>query len=389
MNNNIENSFQSILRKVAFIISEAVSSQNSFALYRLPNSDHFTLIVGQALNGPFLDDLNSNTGFSFVPFNSNEESSAVLIKCLQKYEFTLVNEGDLQLLNNICKQSVNCDFSKLHYVTYVNNKSTSKPAYISLVDSGIKHINNSSFRKVVLAKQTTEEFKQHKLLLSNYFKMAQEYPNTLASFVSIYEIGTWLTATPEILVSVNKDKVFKTVALAGTQKRTVENLKDALWSQKEIEEQSFVSKYVINCFKKIRVREYDDIGPKTVPAGKLLHLRTDFYVNLNEVEYPDMAQTMLGLLHPTSAVCGMPKEGAKTFILKNEDFNREYFSGFLGPVNINGETHQYVNLRCAQVFKDSIRYYAGAGITEDSVAEKEWEETEMKINTLRSIFGNQ
>ena len=41
-----------------------------------------------------------------------------------------------------------------------------------------------------------------------------------------------------------------------------------------------VSRYIINCFKKIRLREFEEIGPKTVAAGNLLHLRTDFQVDM-------------------------------------------------------------------------------------------------------------
>ena len=187
------------------------------------------------------------------------------------------------------------------------------------------------------------------------------------------EIGTWLGASPEILVLKNKQNMFRTMALAGTQKLTAGlNPADAIWRQKEIEEQSLVVRYIISCFKKIRLREYVETGPRTVAAGNLLHLRSDFCVNLNEQDFPNLTSDMLHLLHPTSAVCGQPKEPALKFLNEHENYNRRYYSGYLGPVNINAETAIYVNLRCLELKNKEAILYAGAGVTVDSDPTKEW-----------------
>ncbi|MCK5278956.1 MAG: chorismate-binding protein, partial [Cyclobacteriaceae bacterium] len=103
--------------------------------------------------------------------------------------------------------------------------------------------------------------------------------------------------------------------------------------------------------------------------------------------YPQLGSVMLELLHPTSAVCGMPKEPAKSFIIENEGFDREYFSGFLGPVNVQGETNIFVNLRCMKLMKHHAKLFAGAGIISNSNPEKEWNETEIKMQTLLKVLG--
>jgi isochorismate synthase len=173
------------------------------------------------------------------------------------------------------------------------------------------------------------------------------------------------------------------MALAGTQKARGDNpLKNAAWTQKEIEEQALVSRYIVNCFKKIRLREYQELGPKTTVAGGLLHLKSEFLVDMRATNFPQLGSVMLKLLHPTSAVCGMPKENALDFLDSEETFDRTYFSGFVGPVNLDGETDLFVNLRCARLENNEALLFAGAGITEDSVPEKEWEETELKCTIL-------
>jgi isochorismate synthase len=96
---------------------------------------------------------------------------------------------------------------------------------------------------------------------------------------------------------------------------------------------------------------------------------------------------MLGLLHPTSAVCGTPKEAALNWILKTEKHNRSLYSGYLGPINLASETHLFVNLRTVQINHNQATYYAGCGITEDSDPEKEWQETQMKCQTLQRVIN--
>ena len=63
------------------------------------------------------------------------------------------------------------------------------------------------------------------------------------------DYGLWMGASPELLVSEHNG-IFKTVALAGTKPDTGESTSQIAWSQKEIEEQAMVSRYIIDQFKK-------------------------------------------------------------------------------------------------------------------------------------------
>jgi isochorismate synthase len=205
--------------------------------------------------------------------------------------------------------------------------------------------------------------------------------------VYIPDIGTWMGATPEVLVSVEDNNIFRTVALAGTLPyHEGINLRTVAWTQKEIAEQALVERYIISCFKKIRLREYDEYGPKTVVAGNVMHLRSDFTVDMKATGFPQLGSIMLQLLHPTSAVCGMPLDNALAFLKEHEDYERGFYAGFLGPVNFNNNINLFVNLRCMQLLDDTAILYAGAGVTIDSIPEKELEETEFKLNTLYNVI---
>jgi isochorismate synthase len=266
-------------------------------------------------------------------------------------------------------------------------QETGRADFIDLVSKAIQIIETGAAEKIVPSRVKKIDLPDHFDLATIFQRLCKKYPNALVSVVYTPENGIWVGATPETLVSVEDKAIFKTVALAGTKPYDDSiSLKNVAWTQKEIEEQALVERYIISCFKKIRLREYDEHGPKTSVAGNLMHLRSDFTVDMKATNFPQLGSVMLDLLHPTSAVCGMPLDNALDFLKKNEGYDREFYAGYLGPVNFHRDTHIFVNLRCMQVLDKSAVLYAGAGVTLDSVPEQEWTETEMKFNTLLSVI---
>jgi len=276
-------------------------------------------------------------------------------------------------------------------IAFDEEDPTKKQEFKSWVSSAIEAIKQGPLQKVVLSRTDVKELPAGFSIVSALEELAAAYPNAFVCAISIPAVdGVWMCATPEILVE-QKDGVFRTISLAGTQSGVDDqghalSPAQARWSQKEIEEQAFVSRYIIDCFKKIRLREYTELGPKTISTGNLLHLKTEYIVDTKAMDFPQLPGLMLGLLHPTSAVCGTPKQEAIEFILKTETHDRSMYSGYLGPVNIAGDTHLFVNLRTVKITGNQAEFYAGCGITEDSDPEKEWQETQMKCQTLQRVL---
>jgi isochorismate synthase len=377
------------------------------ALWRLPNQKekHFLVSFTEKPPQTKIDFEDLGAGFAFSPFmNPNGQASYFL-----PADFHLIFDENEEVQELVVPSEY-----KIHYKNFLAevekaflsktvsqlpkkhqpkpNNATEKERFIHLVNKGIQAIEAGNFQKVVPSRTQILSLSSDFEAIEAFDKACQWYPNAFVSMVSLPHLGViWLGASPEILVSQDSKGLFRTMALAGTQSAYNNEGKliktaEALWRQKEIEEQALVSRYIINCFKKIRVREFEEIGPKTIIAGNLMHLRTEFLVDTHEVNFPQLATVMLDLLHPTSAVCGMPKEPATQFILANENYDREFYSGFLGPVNIKQESHIFVNLRTMKIQNEVATLYAGCGITADSDAEKEWLETEMKCQTLGKIF---
>lgn len=194
----------------------------------------------------------------------------------------------------------------------------------------------------------------------------------------------WTGATPERLLKAEQNK-FYSVALAGTRK--YEGTTDVNWPNKEKEEQQFVTEYILDNLKNV-ASEIVVSSPYTAKAGNLLHIKTDIEGVLNE---KSTLREVVSVLHPTPAVCGLPKVTAKDFIIRNEGYDRQYYTGYLGELNKDftgddGETDLYVNLRCMQIKDGSAIIYSGCGITKDSVPEKEYTETVNKSMTMKKLI---
>lgn len=370
------------------VIDYSKGQDISFACWKLPNEDMVRLMIQFSLPVELksIDIQALGQGFLFAPFKTEERKLFIKNDLLLSWK----SPSDIEIDSNSKGDE---------FITFINEFVSSNKNPINLIDDqpnpnsfkelislSISGINDGKFNKVVPSRFRKISFKGEFDHGEVYKQLINKYPSAFVSAIYTPNSGFWMGASPELLISTNNN-IFQTVALAGTQKYNPDQpLADTAWTQKEIEEQALVSRYIINCFKKIRLREFEEHGPKTIKAGNLIHLKTEFKVNMNATNFPELGSTMLELLHPTSAVCGMPMQNAQDFLLRHEGYNREFYSGFLGPVNVAGLTSQYVNLRCMKVNANEIILYAGAGVTEDSNPEKEWIETELKMNTLFNVI---
>ncbi len=347
-------------------------------------------------------------GFLVSAFVNDELEKARVIKGDLLFTLTLrgevayykqTDEADPEkvqhFLHRVAEISQNADEIKYNNtLSFLSEEDKDTEAhYKRIVELGVLSIQQNAFDKVVLSR--TKEFAMSASfdVAKAFLQLEMAYKTAFISWINLPEKEEmWLGATPELLVEVSDKSVFRTIALAGTQGALHNNGElipryDIKWGQKEIEEQALVSRYIVSCFKKIRLREYSEKGPKTVLAGNLYHLKSEFEVNMKEACFPDLGSVMLALLHPTSAICGTPKLPAMEFILKMEGFDRSIYSGFIGPVNVGNSSNIYVNLRTVRFRNGIATFFAGAGITEGSDSSREWEETELKCDTLLRILN--
>lgn len=375
------------------LITRAFSTGYPAVVWRMPGKQEMNAMIDlrpQVTNETELLE-NNASGFLINPFLDHHPTQPFQIKA--DLTFTIENGVATTELNPSLNDHLLTEFlqKQINAPSPSGNvKITDKQPYTQWVSDALASFSEKGLHKVVLARYEDVQLPSHFDPIETFKHACDKYPNAFVYLLTTKTHGQWIGATPETLLSVEDNHIFSTHALAGTQPlHDGQPLSDVAWTHKDIEEQAMVSRYIINCFKKIRLREFEEVGPKTIKAGKLAHLLTTFKVDMQAVNRQQLATIMLDLLHPTSAVCGMPLASALDFIKEHERFDRELYTGFLGPVNFKNHTQLFVNLRCARIYSSCIRIFAGAGITENSIPEKEFEETVLKMNTIKNLLQNQ
>ena len=365
-------------------LEQQLEAQLPFVAYRHPNSDELHLQLQQDAKLEYLENFQQE-GFVFAPFDDQQHT---IFFDRKSAEFSKLNYAAEELTSEETTSATT-------FETTLQQKSFHE----NLVEKGVEAIKNSALEKVVLSRKQVLVVKTQPI---EYFKrLLKNYPTAFVYCWYHPQVGLWLAATPETLVKTQNNR-FKTMALAGTQ--VFEGTTDVSWGEKEKEEQAIVTRTIENALTNIKGIERLQISEvHTHRAGNVVHLKTD----ISGVFQKDSLAKILTRLHPTPAVCGLPKQMAKEFILKEEAYDRAFYSGYVGELNIQVEkprnprkrnvensafnlierqSNLYVNLRCMQLLENKAMLYIGGGITIDSNPNAEWEETLRKAETMQKVL---
>lgn len=201
---------------------------------------------------------------------------------------------------------------------------------------------------------------------------------------------TLVGASPETLLRRRGDLV-ESLPLAGSAKRSADPCEDArrgavlLCSEKDREEHAVVVRAIADALGPICSALEVPTGPELIRTRAMWHLATRIRGRL-----ADPATTSLdvaSVLHPTPAVCGLPRERARRAIEHLEPRDRGFYAGAVGWQDATGDGEWTVAIRCAEVEGDEVmRLWAGAGLVGDSDPEGELAETTAKFDTLLSAL---
>lgn len=379
-------------------IAKARNKSSGFAVWFLPGSEIPMAVVqqhGEVEKISNMRQLGSRSGFVEAPFVVSERNPALLFSV----------DGLLLGRDEITYYTGNYNggyvFSDKAFAE--NSVDTPKDEFIAQCSNAIKLIKAGAMDKVVLSRQkfiTSSDASLQPASLLLFLK--QKYPTAFVYLFYTPASGWWMGASPELLLRGRAGN-YQTMALAGTRPFNPQT-HQLPWPEKEQLEQKFVTDYILEKLHAVGITDPDCSAPYTRQAGSVEHICTEIsfssgkVVELPQTLHPKATNCiansdtinfeLLQALHPTPAVCGMPAEVAMDFILKTEKHNREYYTGFLGMLNIKEQTNVYVNLRCMRLFPNGKLLFAGAGITAGSDPEREWNETEMKMQIMASAFDN-
>jgi isochorismate synthase len=347
-----------------------------FAAYRLPGKSEITIVIQrdqEIREQAGIDSGFPEKGFLIAPFSRETGEKTYLIRPDHVVEETTSTHELDEILSLPAWPASGMSTSI--------PEETTKPEYLRQIDEIISRISASEFEKVVLSRV--------KIVMGNYKSRLTALFNSLCetynhAFVYLFSVNgnCWIGATPEPFIC-SRNGWLSTVSLAGTRPFEIKNMDLRNWNRKELLEQEYVTRHIEKVLVDFSV-DFDKSGPYTSRAGNLSHLRTDFTFSVRTAG--SRLPSLISALHPTPAVCGMGSGKAMDFIRSTEKHSREYYTGFLGPVGLDDLLQLYVNLRCMKVLDDRLILYIGGGITQESIPGDEWEETEIKADTLLSVL---
>ena len=341
--------------------NEQYRLKNPFVLYRKPEANTIHLLIQQG--GEHYKNFDfSERGFIMAPFDPS--ASAVLLRPDHHYTASWL--------------PVDTEPDTFEPKAYTD--SAEQIRYLKLVEKALEEIRSGSLLKAVVSRCI--ELPYEKLPLHAFLKLLNAHEYAFCYFWFHPEIGLWIGASPELLLW-SDGKIIRTNSLAGTKPVVVNEAPP--WSSKEVEEQEIVTDYIKEQFELLGL-EYKATKPSSSRAGKLWHLKTEISAVLGD----SGIQNIINALHPTPAVCGLPKKEAVEFLLESENYDRKFYTGFLGEINMEGDGYceLYVNLRCMEWVDNKARIYVGGGITKQSEPASEWQETYHKSQTVINALFN-
>ena len=330
-----------------------IKNEDPFVVFKKPS--HNKIICWQGnVSYLSLNEINKEKGFLFMPFNHDSKGLILTPSKITETEFYLDRRFEMN--------------SKIK----IDNFLKKRKSHIESIENAINQINSTDLEKVVCSSTFNLSIDSKKYV--DYFKkLIQLNHDAFCYFFYDPNIGIWTGASPEKLIST-ENGYLTTCALAATKKDL-----NQTWSDKEFREQKIVEEQII---KDLKGSCNDlEIGVlQTVKAGTLYHLKTLLKAKTNY-----QSTVLINKLHPTPAVAGTPKDLAIKYINDFEDYDRSYYTGYLGFID-NYDCDIYVNIRCAKILNNDLTLYVGGGITKDSNPIDEWNEIINKSQIMLNVF---
>lgn len=331
---------------------------DSFFIYRLPEDSEFHGAMGYLQSG-------IHVGFVIAAFDDTAHP----------YTICPVVKADISDITDFLKsnQYNSCKYS-------FADLSTTKPEHRLAVETIVNSLGQGE--KCVSSRVLVNNYDNGDSVATViprlYKNLCKAYSNALVYCFGSPDSGVWIGATPEILLQ-KSGNTYKSISLAGTI-----DAKSDIWDKKNLEEQSIVTKRIVDILKYYNLAGLTATAPYDFIYGKIKHLRSD--ITATGLLDTQRLTNLLGELSPTPALAGEPRDKAFDLISKTESFQRAFYGGYCGPYYDNGDSKLYVILRSLWLERDRYAMYAGGGITSQSTPEAEWIETERKANSILQLL---
>jgi len=315
------------------------------------------------------------------------------------YNFIIESGSDLDIIKN----NLVSFFEKLSAITEELAQTSSQKTFIqstsdsnelvewkNITAKAFKELKDGTVNKLVLSRAYSFNLNSKIIWSSLLNELFKRFPDCYLFFIKKNN-SVFFGSSPEMFLKVS-DNVAEVESVAGSAPRGEKSESDFQFerslksSEKNQKEHLFVSDFISDILIKysnnVRIIEEKQIRK----LDNIQHLITRISAELNSKEN---LFELIDSLFPTPAVCGVQKDIAKDLIRKFESHDRGLYSGLIGLMDFDGNCELAVSIRSALVRENKVTAFAGAGLVKNFDADEEFLETNLKLNTILSLFTDE
>lgn len=294
----------------------------------------------------------------------------------------------LKIFNN--DDNIDIKRSGIRSSTHTSTIQDAEKNWNDMTNNALSELRSGTVNKLVLSRAYS--FKLNAAIIWSVLlnQLSNRFPDCYLFLIKKND-SLFFGSSPEMFLRVS-DNIAEVESVAGSAPRGAKSESDIeleqllRTSEKNHKEHLFVSKFIseilIHYSDNVRIIEEKQIRK----LDNIQHLITRISAELNSKEN---LFELIDSLFPTPALCGVPKNSAMDLIRKLEPHDRGLYSGLVGIFDFYGNCELAVSIRSALIKSNQVTAFAGAGLVKDSDSHEEFLETNLKLNTILSLFTDE
>jgi len=265
------------------------------------------------------------------------------------------------------------------------SSTTTNEQYIELVQKAKHHCKVGDVFQLVLSRRFKQTFLGDEFNVYRCLKQINPSP-----YLFFFDMGSFklFGSSPEAQLVV-KDTMAEIHPIAGTYKRTGDEVQDHYLAQKLINDPKENSEHYMlvdlarndlsACCSDVKVERFKELQFFSHVIHLVSKVTGKLKKGINGID-------LLYRSFPAGTLSGAPKHKAMQLIRRYETEPRNFYGGCVGFIETNGNVNHAIMIRSFLSIQNELRFQAGAGIVIDSIPENELNEINHKTNALKKAM---